>query len=184
MAPSFVPYIEAAFSEPLAQYGFNAIKKDWVGEPYYYDLVRYENEGRAVQVSYEHTRDAYCDVTIEGYGGFEPVRSVIVFARGPSGEEPSFVWTHEASEFSADARRCSDLLLHYCDDFLRGDLPAFRRKYRELFLVAAVRNARYIAAASHEWGDYDRYQEWLADYMTDEDHARAKFDVEVRRNSG
>src|SRR5690348_16837412 len=105
MTTSFMPYIEAAFSEPLARYGFTVVKKDAVGEPYYYDLVRYENRGRAVQISYEYTRDAYCDVTIEGYGDFQPVTSLIVFARGPAGLEPGWgAWTRDGEEFAADAQ--------------------------------------------------------------------------------
>jgi hypothetical protein len=48
---SFLPQIDAAFTEPLSRYGFVPVKRDWVGEPYYYDLVRYQNGERVVRTT-------------------------------------------------------------------------------------------------------------------------------------
>jgi hypothetical protein len=182
---SFLQQIEAAFTEPLVRYGFSPVKQDAVGEPYYYDLVRYENSGRSVQVYYEHTRDAYCNIDIDGYGAFQPVSSIFVLVRGLS-DAPfeGYQWTRDPQVFAKQAKRGAELLQDYCEEFLSGDIPAFRRRYRELFLVQAVRNARYNAAASHEWEYYDKYQAWLTDYMTAADNERVKFDAEIRRKFG
>jgi hypothetical protein len=53
-----------------------------------------------------------------------------------------------------------------------------------LLVVEAIRYAIYNAAASKKWEDYDRYQEWLTDYMTDQDRKEAAFHAEIRRKFG
>ncbi len=125
---SFIPYIEAAFSGPLSRYGFNLAERRSLGAPYHFDLVRYDNDGRTVQVSYEHARDAYCDVVIGGRGCFFPLKNLFEFTNS----KPT--WARDADSFAEDARRCSELLIQYCDDFLRGDIKAFRLKYSDVFL--------------------------------------------------
>lgn len=148
------------FSETLARYGFKA-STPLPSAPYYLDQTVYENAGRTVTISYVH-ENQQCDVEISGHGAFAPVKNLYAFIRGIGGGDE----TRHAREadFEKETARCANLLVEYCEEFLIGDLPAFRRRYRELFIVAAVRGARFDALGRKDWDDFDRFNLWLTDY--------------------
>ena len=149
-----------AFSETLARYGF-APSKIEPSAPYYLDQTAYENAGRTVTISYIH-ENQQCDVEISGYGTFEPVKNLYAFVRGIT-DDGEIRHVREMT-MEKETNRCANLLVEYCEDFLIGDLPAFRRRYRELFIVAAVRGARFDALGRKDWDDFDRFNLWLSDY--------------------
>jgi hypothetical protein len=72
--------------------------------------------------------------------------------------------THDPEAFRVEAERCRTLLIEYCVEFLEGNIPAFRRRYRELFLYSSVANARDTALASRDATEAAEYERWLKDY--------------------
>lgn len=179
MAP-FLRAIESTFTPTLVQYGFTVVD---AGHGKYLDSVEYVNGERSIRVLYAHTREQVCEVVISGYGEPEPLDDLIQFVGGLA-QDAEYKSTNDPSVFRTEAERCCRLLVEYCEEFLRGDIRAFRLRYRELFLVARVRNARYNAAAQHKWDDFETYHEWLADYWSEADHKEAEFTRSVRARWG
>ena len=151
------------FAQTLARYGFQLTAHS-VTDPYYEDQTVYENAGRTVTVSAVHKDEQWCDVEISGYGAFEPVRNLFAFVRGLGDRSDATRASHDTRDPEEQHARCANLLVEYCEDFLVGDLPAFRLRYRELFIVAAVRGARFDALGRKDWDDFDRFNLWLSDY--------------------
>jgi len=179
MAP-FLGAIESAFTPTLVEYGFTVSDP---GHGEYLDSVTYVNGDRSIRVFYAHTREQVCQVVISGYGEPQPLDDLMQFAGGLT-QHAEYISTNDPSVFRAEAERCCRLLVECCAEFLRGDIAAFRLRYRELFLVARIRNARYNAAAQHKWDDFEQYHEWLADYWSEADHKEAEFSRSVRARWG
>ncbi len=180
MARPFLLAIESTFAPALAEYGF---KPGYPKDNDYVDSVTYVNAERSVRVLYSHTREQRCEVSISGYGDPEPFDDLMRFVGGLT-QDAHYNSTNDSHLFKKEAERCCGLLIEYCKEFLCGDIPAFRERYRELFLVAQVRNARYNAVAQHKWDDFERYHKWLADYWSETDHKDAAFGRSVRERWG
>jgi hypothetical protein len=163
------------FSEVLARYGFEPSSLEST-DPYYEDQAVYENAGRTVTASSVHKDEQWCDVEISGYGTFEPIKNLFAFVRGLGDRTDSTRTNHDTRDPHEQHAHCARLLVEYCEDFLVGDLPAFRSRYRELFIVAAVRGARFDALGRKDWDDFDRYNLWLSDYP-------GQYDAFVHRRS-
>ena len=164
---SFLSLIEDTFSD-ARRWGFTAERRVHATSPFYTEAVVYVNGGRSIAVSYAQTREQWCEVEISGYGDLEPVTDLFGFVRGSDGDA-EHVSTNDPAVFAEEAKRCCALLVQYCERFLEGDIPGFRRQYRELFLVTSVRNAQYNADASMNWPEFARYHQWLTDYWTQRD---------------
>lgn len=171
---SFLPLIEKAFTEVMMSWGFKAARRVRANNPSYTDAVIYKNDGRTVSVAYAQTREQWCDVTIEGYGTPQPVTDLFDFVRYRSGENISHISTDDPAAFLKEAKRCCNYLVHDCSQFLAGDILAFRRSYRELFVLKFIREARYNAKLQNNWNDFERYHKWLTDYWEGEDYEAAK----------
>jgi hypothetical protein len=182
MDEAFLSLIDAAFSETMRSYGFTVTLRPGK-PPYNFAAASYENAGRTVAVTYAYTREQWCEVTIGGYGDPHPTYGLFAFVNGPDGDAEGYVSTNKPDVFAREAERCCALLVSYCEEFLRGDIPAFRRRYRELFLTAAVRGALYNAAVTtgSHWKEYEMYRGWLRDYWTDTDAQQDAFHADVRR---
>lgn len=180
MAQPFLRAIESVFTPALGEYGFNVVDS---GHGNYLDSVSYVNGERSVRVLYAHTREQCCQVVISGYGDPEPYDDLIQFVGGLA-QNAQYKSTNDPRVFKKEAERCCGLLIEYCKEFLCGDIPAFRGRYRELFLVAQVRNARYNATAQHKWDDFEKYHEWLADYWSEADRKQAEFSRGIRERWG
>ena len=124
----------------------------------------YARAQQSVSVRYAETREQWCEVSVGGYGDPEPVTDLLGFVRGTDQSDVHYLSVNVPDAFAREAERCCRLLVEYCADFLQGDIGAFRMKYRELFLVAAVRNARYNAVAQRQRNEAERYDQWLKDY--------------------
>lgn len=125
MSESFGRVIESVFGDVLRSYGFA------MAAPHgkYFDGVTFVNGDRAVEAYWIRTRGQYCAVKVRSYG-FDPV--YIADVRYFADDNPTFASTNDPKVFKAEAQRCRDLLLQYCEDFLHGDIAAFRERYREL----------------------------------------------------
>jgi hypothetical protein len=164
-----------SFEAVLARYGFKQSAEE-IMTPYYMDQTVYENSGRTVTVSSVHQDEQWCDVEISGYGTFEPVKNLFAFVRGLGDHGDATRTNRQNGDLAKQHTRCANLLVEYCEDFLIGDLPAFRKRYRELFIVAAVRGARFDALSRKDWDDFDRFNLWLTDYP-------GQYDAFVHRRS-
>jgi hypothetical protein len=181
---SFLPLIETAFGPVLKSYGFRVKSATRATPEFLADALVYEKGDRSITVCYAQTREQWCEVTIRGYGVPHPVEDLFSFVQGIGGSEQAYVDTNEPSAFAREAERCCNLLVEFCGEFLRGDIAAFRRRYRELFLAAIVRNLRYNAIAQHRWEDIERYHSWLADYWTAGDLKEAEEARDLQRRFG
>jgi hypothetical protein len=125
MGESFGLVIDNVFTDVLRSYGFA------MAAPHgkYFDGITYVNGNRAVEAYWIRTRGQYCTVGVRAYGQ-DPV--YIADVRYFVSDDPTFVSTNDQNVFKAEAERLRDLLLEYCDDFLRGNVAAFRERYRGL----------------------------------------------------
>jgi hypothetical protein len=180
---TFLPLIDAAFTKKLAAFGFDRTTfehDEYTGS----GRVEYALGEQRVGVSYERTRDQWCEVWISGYGNPEPIRDVLGFVRGVEDADVAYMRTDDPVVFSREAERISTFLIAYCSDFLKGDIFRFRQRYRELFIVSHIRHARYNAAGSHKWDDFEKYNSWISDYLTSSDLRSVAFSREIRRKFG
>ena len=173
MIQPFLPSIEAAFGDLMRSYGFRVAVRRPASPPDFVDGIQFCKKGQSVTVVYAHMREQWCEVTLKGYGDPEPVTDLMAFVSYATGEDARYISTIDPAAFSIEAKRCSELLAGYCPQFLSGALHDFRKTYRELFLVALVRTARYNAGAGKNWENFTRYNEWLRDYWTDRDTEEA-----------
>jgi hypothetical protein len=125
MSKSFGRVIDSVFTDVLRSYGFA------MAAPHgkFFDGITYVNGNRAVEAYWIRTRGQYCTVTVRTYG-YDPV--YVADVRYFVSDNPTFVSTNDPKVFKSEAQRCRDLLFEYCEEFLRGDIVAFRERYRDL----------------------------------------------------
>jgi hypothetical protein len=125
MSQSFGSVIDAVFTDVLRSYGFAMVAP----HGRFFDGITYVNGNRAVEAYWIRTRGQYCAVSVRTYGDDAVY---IADVRYLVSDDPTFVSTNDTKIFKAEAERCRDLLLEYCDEFLRGDVAAFRERYSGL----------------------------------------------------
>jgi hypothetical protein len=154
--------IEREFAFLVDQYGFEIAQSTEVPS-----FVWYRSGGRTIVVSYDPSDEAAVDIHLEVKETDErhAMADILAFERFDAGRRAGV----RGEAVAAELARLSTMLGENCVDFLRGDLDAFRRRYREALLVKTTR-----AAAMHEFYDGDPKRsrmlfEALRAYWTDLD---------------
>jgi hypothetical protein len=159
-----LPIIENRFRFLVDEYGFTLAQTSDIPTGAWYRTPR-----GAVIVQYDLLRDAALDVIVEEKisGESHLLTEILEFAL-PGAERRTDVRDPEA--FAAEVERMRSLLVRNCEDFLLGDVYAFRTRFREALLVKhcrriasdefdrgdARRSARLYSALRGYWSDKDR----------------------------
>jgi hypothetical protein len=170
LSANVLPLIEEHFGFLVESYGFSLTQTTEVPSGAWYRAPE-----RAVIVTYDMLRDSTVDVTLEHKTRDDSnLLNEILALSVPEAERHEEVRGRDA--VSAEMARLAKLLADYCADFLSGDAPAFRRRYREAILV---KRCRELAVREFYNGDLRRaatFFEFLRDYWTEADrehYARA-----------
>jgi hypothetical protein len=154
--------IERDFAFVVERYGFTVAQSTDVPS-----FVWYRSGDRTIIVSYDSFDDAAVDVHFEVKSTSErhALSDILAFESFDAARRENV----RGPEVAKEVARAAALLGEHCGDFLRGDLEAFRRRYREALLVKTTR-----AAAMHEFYDGDpKRSRWLFEalraYWTDLD---------------
>ncbi|HMD03242.1 MAG TPA: hypothetical protein VKG44_09795 [Candidatus Baltobacteraceae bacterium] len=128
----------------------------------------YRAPERAVIVTYDLMRDSTVDVTLElkGRDDSHLLNDILALA-APEAAHREEVRGRLA--VAAEMARSARLLAEHCEDFLRGDLAAFRRRFREAILV---KRCRELAVREFYNGDLRRaatFFDFLRNYWTEAD---------------
>ncbi|MBC5810051.1 MAG: hypothetical protein GIW95_04230 [Candidatus Eremiobacteraeota bacterium] len=125
--------VESEFAFLIDEYAFALAQTSDVPVGLWYRSPR-----GAVVVRYDPLGDAALDVGLEEPGGAAYSIGDVLSPSVRDAERRLDV--RELPAFSAEIDRLKRLLVVHCDDFLRGDLPAFRSRFREALLVRSCRN--------------------------------------------
>lgn len=155
--------IEQHFAYLIDRHGFAIAQSTDVPS-----FVWYRSGDRTVRVSYDPFNDAAVEVHFEVKSTDERhlMSDILAFEPFDAGRREN---VRGAANVRTEILRAAMLLGEHCSDFLRGDLEAFRRRYREALLVKTTR-----AAAMMEFYDGDpKRSKWLFEalraYWTDLD---------------
>jgi len=170
VSANVLPVIESRFRFLVDEFGFTLAQTSDIPTGAWYRSPR-----GAVIVRYDLLRDAAVDITLEEKvsGDAYLLTEILEFAV-PGAERRTDVRDSEA--FEAELDRMRALLIRHCDDFLRGDVSAYRTRFREALLV---KHCRSIASDEFERGDPRRAARLfsaLRSYWSESDrehHARA-----------
>ncbi len=170
MGANVLPLIEERFRFLIDDYGFCLGQTSEVPTGAWYRAPR-----GSVIVQYDLLRDAALDVTLAEKlsGESHLITEILQFKVVGAGRR---IDVRDDVTFAAELERMRRLLCEHCDDFLRGDIAAFRARFREPLLV---KNCRLIAIDESERGDARRAARLFAalrGYWSDNDrenHQRA-----------
>ncbi len=158
-----LPLIEEHFGFLVEAHGFSLTQTSEVPSGAWYRAPE-----RAVIVVYDMLRDSTVDVTLEHKGREDShlLGDILAFS-SPDAARREEVRGREA--VSAELGRQAKMLVDFCDDFLRGDVAGFRRRFREAILV---KRCRELAVREFYNGDLRRaatFFDFLRDYWTEAD---------------
>lgn len=170
MSANVLPVVEEHFRFLVDDFGFTLAQTSDIPTGAWYRSPR-----GSVIIRYDLLRDASVDITLEEKvsGDSYLLTEILEFAV-PGAERRTDVRDGEA--FAAELERMRGLLTRHCDDFLRGDVSAYRTRFREALLV---KHCRSIASDEFERGDPRRAARLfgvLRGYWSESDrehHARA-----------
>jgi hypothetical protein len=155
--------IEQHFSYLIDRYGFELCQSTDVPS-----FAWYRAGERTVIVSYDAADDASVDIHFEVRSTDERhhIADILAFESFDARRREG---VRGGANVQAEIVRAAALLAEHCVDFLKGDLVAFRRRYREALMVKTTR-----AAAMREFYDGDPKRakllfEALRAYWTDLD---------------
>jgi len=158
-----LPLVEAQFGFLVHEHGFTLARTSDIPTGAWYNAPR-----GAVAVNYDLMRDAALDVTLEEKATGESHLLTDVLALTVPGVRRR-VDVREPDAFLAEAARMRGLLAEHCEDFLRGDVAAFRARHREALIV---KHCRRVAMEEFHRGDLRRAAQLLSalrDYWTESD---------------
>ena len=162
-AASALATIEHHFAYLVERFGFTIAQSTDVPS-----FVWYRSGERTVCVSYDYFNDAAVEVQFEvkSTGELHRMTDILAFESFDASRREN---VRGIANVEAEIVRAAGLVGEHCGDFLRGDLDAFRRRYREALLVKTTR-----AAAMMEFYDGDpKRAKWLFEalraYWTDLD---------------
>ena len=148
-----LPLVENHFGFLVQEHGFTLARTSDIPTSAWYSGPR-----AAVTVNYDLMRDAALDVTLEEKSTGESHLLTDVLALTVPGAQRR-VDVREPEAFLAEAARMRGLLTEHCDEFLRGDIAAFRTRHREALLV---KHCRHVAMEEFQRGDLRRAARLLA----------------------
>jgi len=158
-----LPLIEEHFGFLVDEHGFALTQTTEIPSGAWYRAPE-----RAVIVIYDFMRDSTVDVTVEMKGRDDShLLNDLVALASPEAARREEVRGREAVE--AELQRSAALLVKHCEDFLRGEIPEFKRRCREAILV---KRCRELAVREYYNGDLRRaatFFDFLRDYWTDAD---------------
>ena len=144
MTANVLPVVEEHFRFLVDDFGFTLAQTSDIPTG-----ACYRSPRGSVIIRYDLLRDAAVDITLEEKvsGDSYLLTEILEFAV-PGAERRTDVRDGEA--FAAELVRMRGLLTRHCDDFLRGDVSAYRTRFREALLV---KHCRSIASDEFERGD-------------------------------
>lgn len=165
----FVPLIREHFDFLVREYGF-VVQREGEDDTTASYWVLYSTDDREVFVGYAGNRDRVVEVDIEcTHTGWS--EDPATFANPDTYSASPRKHFDDAESFTEELRRESAQLQQLCGLFLRGDIPAFMREYREAILVNRVRSWAYTALASREYAKAIGFYDLIRGYWTDQDAA-------------
>lgn len=158
-----LPLIEEHFGFLVTAHGFDLSQTTEVPSGAWYRA-----RDRAIVVTYDLLLNSTVDVTLETKGRDESLllNDVLALAVPAAAVREEVRGT---AAVGAAVQGAAKLLADYCGEFLQGDLPAFRRRYREALLVKRCRD---LAMREFYNGDVRRaatFFDFLRDYWTEAD---------------
>ncbi len=167
-APSLanaLPLIESQFAFLVADFGFALLQSTEIPSGAWF-----RRDERTVVVAYDFIGEAAVDVELEDASTGTRYRLSDVLAFETCADANRTAGIRERALVAAEIDRCARALLTYARDFLRGDVVAFRHRFREALLVQTtraaamrefyegdVRRARALFEAIRSyWNDVDR----------------------------
>jgi hypothetical protein len=163
LGANVLPLIEEHFGFLVESYGFALTQTTEIPSGAWYRAPE-----RAVVVMYDLMRDSTVDVTVEMKGRDDShLLNDLLALSVPGAARREEVRGRAA--VGADLQRMAALLVEHCGDFLRGDVPDFRRRFREAILV---KRCRELAVREFYNGDLRRaatFFDFLRDYWTEAD---------------
>ncbi len=135
-AANILPSIETSFAFLASEYGFELAQSTEIPS-----MAWFRCDDRVVIVAYDFIRDATIDVDLVDGNADERYRLADVLAFEPALEPLRLDGVRERARVSAELERLGAVLAAYGHEFLAGDLPAFRHRFREALLVRGTRAA-------------------------------------------
>ncbi len=134
LATGLLPIVEDRFDFLNREFGFKLTQSSELPVGAWYRAA-----GRAVVLSYDFSQEPALEISLEDSALEQTHSLATLLGTPPTGSAGTPGRTHEslASEMERQIAR----LRANCSAFLCGDLPAFRRAFREPILVQACRNA-------------------------------------------
>jgi hypothetical protein len=165
-----LPLIEEHFGFLVESYGFSLTQTTEIPSGAWYRAPE-----RAVIVTYDMLRDSTVDVMLEHKSRDDShlLNEILELSLPDAGRHEE---VRGRAAVSGEMARLAKLLVDHCDDFLRGEVSEFRRRYREAILV---KHCRELAVREFYNGDLRRattFFDFLRDYWTEADrehYARA-----------